>query len=365
MVLNFRNKAYFSVILLIVTVSGCGKIGDPLPPIPRAPLVVDELAVNQVGTQLVIRFPIIRPQRAQKLERIDVYRLIEPAGDPVGLPQEAFSLRSTIVTSIPVDKIPVNRSVIEYSDPLDLKAGPGDRRFRYAVRFVTANGAMADFSNYAAIIPLFNLALAPSEIRTRQTETEIEIFWEAPKGNEDGSSPVNLAGYNIYRRLAGADEAFIRLNPQPFNENRFSDRNFLFGSRYEYVVHAISALPAVAGETGTVESNRSEVLAYTPIDSFPPAPPLSVTIASINGIVSIFWPLNSEPDMAGYNIYRTDNESAPDDQWMKLTPQLHKTASFRDERVQVGKQYFYRITAVDVYGNESARSATVSEVVAP
>ena len=65
------------------------------------------------------------------------------------------------------------------------------------------------------------------------------------------------------------------------------------------------------------------------------------------------------------HIYRADDEDAPPDKWIKLNPQLHKTASFRDERVQVGKKYFYQITAVDAYGNESARSETVSETVAP
>ncbi|QQS46907.1 MAG: fibronectin type III domain-containing protein [Acidobacteriota bacterium] len=365
MLSNLRHQKYIGIILLITAGIGCGKIGDPLPPIPRAPLVVDELAVSQVGTQLVIRFPFVRTQRSRALERIDVYRLVESTGDPTGLPQEEFSRRSTIVTSITVDRIPLNRSVIEYADPLDVQGGPADRRYRYAVRVVTADGVTADFSNYATIVPLFSLALAPAGLRTRQTETEIEIIWDPPAGNEDGSRPANLAGYNIYRRLEGAGETFIGLNPQPITENRYADRNFLFGSKYEYVVHSVSTLPAAAGETGAVESNPSPVLAYSPIDNFPPAAPVSVTIASINGIVSIFWPLNTEPDVAGYLIYRSEDETIPDAQWMKLTPQLHKTASFRDERVQIGKQYFYRITAVDVYGNESARSAAVSEVVAP
>ena len=79
----------------------------------------------------------------------------------------------------------------------------------------------------------------------------------------------------------------------------------------------------------------------------------------------MFWPLNHEPDIAGYNLYRADEENTPPEKWIKLTPQLHRTASFRDDRVQVGKQYFYQITAVDIYGNESARSETKSETVNP
>ena len=94
-----------------------------------------------------------------------------------------------------------------------------------------------------------------------------------------------------------------------------------------------------------------------------PAPPKPVTIASINSIVSLFWPLSAEPDVVGYNIYRTEEESAPPEKWVKINPELHKTASFRDDHAQVGRKYFYQITAVDAFGNESARSETVSETV--
>jgi fibronectin type 3 domain-containing protein len=102
-----------------------------------------------------------------------------------------------------------------------------------------------------------------------------------------------------------------------------------------------------------------------PKDTFPPAPPKPVTIASINGIVSLFWPLSPEPDAAGYNIYRTEDENAAPEKWVKINPELYKTASFRDDHAQVGKKYFYQITAVDAAGNESVRSETVSETVAP
>jgi endoglucanase len=88
-------------------------------------------------------------------------------------------------------------------------------------------------------------------------------------------------------------------------------------------------------------------------------------VASINAIVSLFWPSNSEPDLAGYNIYRSEDESLPPEQWLKLTPRLHTPTTFRDDKVQVGKKYYYQLTAVDTSGNESARSVTISETVNP
>ncbi|MGH9848026.1 MAG: hypothetical protein ACREEM_55790, partial [Blastocatellia bacterium] len=164
--------------------------------------------------------------------------------------------------------------------------------------------------------------------------------------------------YNLYRNG-------VRINPEPLTGLRFVERDFQFGATYEYNVRALSYRPNNASLASAIESNPSESLTYSPKDAFPPSAPTSLTIASINSMVSLFWPLNAEPDVAGYNIYRAEEENALPDKWIKLNPQLHKTASFRDDRVQVGKLYFYQITAVDGYGNESARSATVSEVVSP
>jgi hypothetical protein len=350
------------VAVLIIT--GCGKIGDPLPPIPRAPLIIDELTVSQQGTQLMLSFPIVMTQRSPRLQRIDVYRLIESTDDPLGLPEEIFSARATIIYSLPGDQITLNRSTITYADPLNLKNGSRNSRYRYAVQLVTSTGAMADFSNYALITPLFDLTLPPLDLQASQRETETEITWSAPTANENGTSPANATAYNIYRRVEGSNAPLTKLNPEPLLETRFIDRDFQFGTRYEYVVRALSLLPGDPSLNNAIESDTT-TLVYTPKDAFPPAEPTPITIASIAGIVSLYWPLNSEPDVVGYNIYRAEDENAPPDKWIKLNPQLHKTASFRDDKVQVGKQYFYQVTAVDTSGNESQRSAIVSELVAP
>ncbi len=343
---------------LSVFITGCGKIGEPLPPIPRAPLVVVELRVEQQGTQLILSFPFTRTPRSARLQRVDIYRLTESVRDPQGIAEESFSARAGVINAIPADQIPLNNSTITFSDALDLKTTSRDVRYRYAVRLINTSGTAADFSNYAVIEPLFDLALPPAGLQTRQREKEIEITWTAPTANENGASPANVAAYNLYR-------AGIRINPEPLTEPRFIDRDFQFGATYEYAVRALSYLPNNASLASAIESNPSESLTYSPKDAFPPAAPTSLTIASINSTVSLFWPLNAEPDVAGYNIYRAEDEKTPPDKWIRLNPQLHKTASFRDDRVEVGKLYFYQITAVDVYGNESARSITVSEVVSP
>jgi hypothetical protein len=296
------------------------------------------------------------------LQRVDVFRLIEASDAPMGLPIEAYSEQAHVIYSIPAKEISPNNSKVVYNDALDMRSELRNKRYRYAVRMFNASGQPADFSNYAIIEPLFNLSLPPDGLKAKQFETRIEITWDRPTGNMNETSPANVAGYNIYRRQG---DSVNRINPEPLREARFIDRNFQFGANYQYIVRSLSFTPGKADLNEAIESNDSPPLNYTPKDTFPPTPPKPVTIASINSMVSLFWPLNAEPDVVGYNVYRAEDENAPAEKWIKLNPELHKTASFRDERVQVGKKYSYQITAIDAYGNESARSETVSETVAP
>src|SRR5262245_9815418 len=347
-------------LFLSVFLAACGKVGPPLPPERREQLRTEELSVEQRGAHLILSFPFRRTSKTP-LQRVDVYRLIEPLEAPMALPEETFSGRASVVYSIMADDIPLERSGVVYNDALNVKGEQQNKRYRYAVRMFDTVGHSNDFSNYATIEPLLNLALPPAKLAAKQAETQIEIAWDQPEGNMNETSPANVAGYNIYRRQGGS---FNKINAEPLSEPRFADRSFQFGADYQYVVRSLSFKPGSASLSESIESEDSPPLDYTPKDKFPPAPPKPVTIASINKLVSLFWPLSAEPDVVGYNVYRADDENVPPEKWVKLNQELYKTASFRDDKVQVGMKYFYQITAVDSYGNESARSETVSETVA-
>src|SRR5262249_3149836 len=132
-------------------------------------------------------------------------------------------------------------------------------------------------------------------------------------------------------------DSLARLNTQPLQEPRFVDKAFQFGTTYTYEARALSFTPGNANLNEAIEGNASESLVLTPRDTFPPSAPSAITIASINAQVSLFWPSNPEPDLAGYNIYRAEDEHTPPEQWVKLNAKLHTPTTFRDDRVQVGK----------------------------
>ena len=81
---------------------------------------------------------------------------------------------------------------------------------------------------------------------------------------------------------------------------------------------------------------------------------------------SRFWgviAVNPEKDVVGYKIYRSIDKDLTKDQWTLLTPELLKTNTFQDTKVESGKTYYYYMTATDKFGNVSDLSEVVSETV--
>ncbi len=356
---SFAGARPLLCMTLLVFLAACGKVGDPLPPIPRAPIVVSELAAIQQGTNIVLSFPVTRTPRSMPLGHIAIYRLVEPANAPMGLSPEEFSTRASLIAEVPGKTVPASRSTITYQDAIPLSPNQQAVRYRYSVRLVATNGLAADFSNYAILTPLTEIAKPGKSVTATVSQNEIALSWTAPAENETGTRPANVSGYNIYRTHDGTR---TRLNSQLLKESQYLDRSFQFGTAYQYAVRALSQ-PAAGGDP--IESNESEPLVLTPKDTFAPGAPDSIKIASINGTVSMFWPSNPAADLAGYYIYRSESANLEPARWTKLTPRVHTPTTYHDERVTVGKTYYYQISAVDLSGNESARSTIVSETVNP
>ncbi len=77
--------------------------------------------------------------------------------------------------------------------------------------------------------------------------------------------------------------------------------------------------------------------------------------------VTLTWESNTESDLSSYRIYR-ETASNPTDQ---LTTVTAGNASYTDTEVTNNTTYYYRITAVDEDGNESAYSEQVSATPNP
>jgi len=348
----------------VVLVVNCGKRRPPLPPMERVQQRTELLSGIQRGNQVILSWPAPRrnapDESVQSIRRIDVYRLAEKPRAPLGLTEEEFATRSTLIGSVTYDEIKVATDVLTYTDTLELAGEPA--RLRYAVRYVNASGQRAAFSNFLLLEPAARIALPPTMIATGKEvgENAITISWQPPAANIDGSTPVNLLGYNVYRVEESEDvNSQTPINDPLVSGTQYQDKNFKFSESYRYVVRSVS----LGTEGAQVESLNSNSISVSPRDTFPPSAPASITVAAAPGRLSIFFPANPEADIAGYNIYRSTDPDLPKDKWNKLNPALLTRTTFQDERVESGKRYYYYLTAVDQAGNVSAPSEVVSETV--
>ena len=126
----------------------------------------------------------------------------------------------------------------------------------------------------------------------------------------------------------------------------YADTSVKAGTKYRYMVQALE------GELRFSEmSQASEV---TPKDEFPPAAPSGLSAVPGVDSIELSWDRNTEDDFLNYNVYRAVGEGA----FEKLASGVEAPV-FSDRMIEVGKKYRYAISAVDVNGNESARSAII------
>ena len=340
----------------------CGKRRPPLPPIERIPQRTESLSGAQRGNQVVLSWPA--PVRnanegsVQSIRRVDVYRVAEKPNAPLPMTEEEFAARAILIGSVSYDEIKKATANLTYTDTLEQAGVPV--RLRYAIRYVNAAGQSAAFSNFFLMEPAAKVAEPPTIITTGKeySEPAITINWEPPRTNTDGSTPVNLLGYNVYRTGgAQAKNAQGPLNPEPIGGTQYQDRSFKFGDKYVYVVRSVS----LGTEGKPVESLDSNQLPLAPVDIYPPAAPERLSVGPAPGRLSIFWLANSEPDLAGYYVYRSTDPNLPKDKWLKLTPTIYTKTTFTDENVEAGKTYYYYVVALDTVGNQSPMSEVASD----
>jgi fibronectin type 3 domain-containing protein len=112
-----------------------------------------------------------------------------------------------------------------------------------------------------------------------------------------------------------------------------------------------------------IEGGDSPEIKVFADDVFPPAVPSGLQ-AVFSGpgqaaFIDLIWAPVPDVDLDGYNVYRREEGSAA----RKINAAAVKSPAYRDADVVSGKRYFYSVSAVDVRGNESARSEEVGESV--
>jgi fibronectin type 3 domain-containing protein len=122
----------------------------------------------------------------------------------------------------------------------------------------------------------------------------------------------------------------------------------------------------VDGRTIELAGEISQPIRVDAQDVFPPAVPTGLAAVATAGeagavpSIDLNWEPNTEPDLAGYFVYRREEETP----WQRVSGDKPVAGpAFHDIGVLPGHTYRYSVSAVDRGGHESGRSAETQETV--
>ncbi|TFG66103.1 MAG: hypothetical protein E4H27_10255, partial [Anaerolineales bacterium] len=119
------------------------------------------------------------------------------------------------------------------------------------------------------------------------------------------------------------------------------------------------ALNSISGSPyGTLISDPSWVDGFPLLDSEPPAALTDLSATPFTGVVNLTWTAPIDPDLAGYNVYRSESPSVSLSGPLNGGSLVHGT-SYSDLGVTNGTTYYYVVTAKDLSTNESLASNEV------
>lgn len=352
---------FFTLLLVLAALLGCGVPGAPLPPTADIPRFVGDLKAVRKGDTVTLTWTT--PTETSDGE------LIRKPGKM--LVQRALRLgQSSELTFQTISEVPLQPTLKDgraeqatATDTLTSLLRPGGADFAvYTVLAEGHNGKSFGLPNRVSV-PLVPNLPPPQKISANPVPTGIMINWQQSGSVPATANSQTQYAYKVMRRLLGAKEPVLVTQLKADDPaNSFTDTGIEWEKSYQYWIVPVT-LWQDGNRKGEIEGNDSPVAEVLAHDSFPPGNPSGVeavfSAGAQNSFIDITWTANTEPDLAGYNVYRHTGNEQP----VRVNSELVKTPRFADPGVQRGLKYFYSVTAVDLRGNESGKSEETSETV--
>ena len=378
-----------SVLIVVSAITGCGQKGPPLPPIirtPLAPIIKADRRGSEIQLSLTVPASNTDGSRPANIARIDIYAV---NGADAKMTDAEIMKKGTKVASVPV-KSPKNPSdAVEKDESADeaeptvgegleqgsssgiaeqitesmlagdvvrdvpLLGPPATTKLRtYVGVGVDRRGHPGQFSKRVSV-PLQLPPPPPSPIVITVEEKKIIVTWKPDESSTENVLPSHSFGpllpqvaYNLYDATTGQ-----LVNPKPVLEYGYEDTRMDWGAKRCYIVRSVEVVAKLP-----VESESTGPTCETLVDKFPPAPPKGLSAVSTAGAINLIWDPNTEPDLAGYFVWRGTGD-AP---LQQITPEPVTDAAFFDN-VRPGVKFVYAVRAVDKAGNVSQFSNRVEE----
>jgi hypothetical protein len=359
--MNVPLGKFIVLSALCLLLSSCAQTGPPLPPSLELPRPPSDLRASRKGNTVTLTWsePILTtdrqsvrslgPTRICRTTEAEMTECGNAAGEMAAphepQPRSAQARRQTFTDSLP--------SAVQEQNPT------GD--VTYAVEVLNRDGRGAGLSNrvHVPAVPTFP---PPENPAVELTGDGIVVTWTS--AGETTSAPGVQHRSRIYRReeSSGKDVVAGEMPAGETGPERFVDSSFEWEKTYLYRITTVSIVTR-PGSDVQVEGGDSPALRVVAHDIFPPAVPTGLqAVASGEGqkpFVDLIWAPVTNADLAGYNVYRRDANGAA----AKVNSELVKSPAYRDRAVVAGPAYVYSVSAVDLRGNESAKSEEASEQV--
>lgn len=352
--------SWLPVLVALALGAGCGKRGDPLPPLPRAPQAVAAFTVAQRGAALEVT--MAAPQLTTGGQRlgvmeVELLRLVGP-GD-----LEKAGERRRV-------RVAPGESVRE-SFPLP----PAGSTVKLAARAVH-RGQSSVLGKVLTLVvqppppppPTLTAELRPTGVALTWTMPALPspappsppAATPSPPASPSPAAPKAAASpsssptpaptppppprVRLYRRPEGGDMAL--LVPDPLAGTSFEDTAVAEGQRWCYVARLTVATDPL------VESANSPEACVEVKDVFAPAVPTGLAVLLQDNEVEVSWSPSPDADLKSYRLYRASGGGSP----QRVAEVPAGQTSVRDGPA-AGEVHVYTLTAVDDDGNESAPSA--------
>lgn len=390
------------LLLVVFTLSACGRKEPPQPPPSKTPAPIVDLQIQQRGPEILLQmsYPSVTlaGQPIEELESIEIWKatriipsFIEPevpdlettiSGEETEVEEpvepEEPAEPETSLFSLPgaVDAVTEEESkeeliTVGHADfaaaaelawtlrgaeldstvvgdklimriPIEetLPTSTEETVLVIGARALANQGRPSPFSNLVKLLPR-TPPLAPEDLVVESSPLGIQVEWQA---REDE------VGYNVYRRNANVRDFGEPLSSPRRGTTDFLDTTAEFGRRYIYTVTSIiSKKPLV--ESAVAAEHEVHYL-----DRFPPAIPRDVVALPETGRVRLLWKPSTSEDTEGYWIYRQDPGETS---FRVINTDLVVGSEYLDRDLIQGQLYSYYILAIDGEENQSGPSETI------
>ena len=381
------------LVLLFAASIGLASCGNPRPPEPPSlelPRAVRDLRARRKGGQVQLTWT--KPQRTTEGETIlylgptricrSLAPLLRDCGTPVGeVPPAPHSSSSSSMQKQKAPKLPLQVHLSStadgsYADTLPAaNISDPDAEYTYALEVLNQAQRSAGLSNRVHVSAVPTLP-PPADFHAQLSSSGVQLSWSVPQSTPSDTNRLRHV-IRIYRQEQGEPKdqrpnRDVIIAALPLSATQYLDAGIEWEKTYSYHATVASVVQstecsnvsnAAECKTEYIEGDDNPSVTVFAHDVFPPETPtgLQVVFGGTDSrlVMDLVWNPDTDSDLAGYNVYRQQ----PGGEWEKINATLVKTSAYYDAGVAAGKTYNYSVSAVDVHGNQSARSIPAQETV--